>query len=162
VPRTTRVRNTGARRPVVRTLPAEWAGEVQSEAIQPFTDIVSEAASDERVHVIEGGVWPTPIRSGEWFDQTGNRWHIRGSELDAKQARRLLDRSDVHVVHINGPHPTEVISTEREAPSADINHFLKWVRHPGSDRSAPPGSTFRFAEFRDAQDGVMIVVEESC
>lgn len=98
--------------------------------------------------------WPTPIRDKHWVDQRGNRWHIRGGLLAAKQARRLLRRPDVAVLHVYGVNPRQATGPEREALIDRIERFFAGA--------APPMSDFAIAEFRDDRHQVMLIVQESC
>lgn len=122
--------------------------------LETFADIVSEVGSDKPEVDPENGVWPQPINDREWWDLVGDRWHMRGDELDPKRTRRLLKRSDVHVLHCYGTHPTVVTGSERAKLLAQIEEFF--------DGGAPPMSDFRLAEFRNDEGAAMLVVQESC
>lgn len=102
----------------------------------------------------DAGVWPSPIRDGEWFDEAGRRWHVRVPDLDLRQARRLLTRPDARALHCYGMHPTEISSAELEALLARVDDFFHG--------HAPQWSQFRLAEFRDDERATMLVIEEWC
>jgi hypothetical protein len=121
---------------------------------ETFADTLSEVGSDKSEVDPDSGVWPQPISDREWWDPVGNRWHMRGHELDPKRTHHLLKRSDVHVLHCYGMHPTEVTGSEREELLASIEEFF--------NGNAPPMSAFRLAEFRNDEGAAMLVVEESC
>jgi hypothetical protein len=55
--------------------------------------------------------WPTPIRDKNWTDRQGDRWRMRGGLLTAKQARRLLRRPDVAILHVYGLDSRQVTRT---------------------------------------------------
>jgi hypothetical protein len=79
---------------------------------------------------------------------------MRGSLLTARQARRLLSRPDVTVLHIYGLHPRPVTGLERDGLIARIEEFFTGA--------APAMSDFAVAEFRNGQRKVMLVVQEYC
>lgn len=102
----------------------------------------------------DAGVWPSPIRDGEWFDEAGRRWHLRVPALDLRQARRLLTRPDARTLHCYGMHPKEIAGAELEALIARVDEFFQG--------RAPQWSDFRLAEFRDDERVPMLVIEEGC
>jgi len=54
----------------------------------------------------EGGLleWPRPIYDRSWTDpRTGGARRMRGGQLEAKAARRLMRRADLLVLHAYGP-----------------------------------------------------------
>ena len=79
---------------------------------------------------------------------------MRGGPLDAKQARRLMQRPDVHVVRAYELNVTEVLGAERDALLARVEEFF--AGH------APPYSGFDLGDFRDQNHRVMLMVQESC
>jgi hypothetical protein len=79
---------------------------------------------------------------------------MRGGLLTAKQARRLLRRPEVAVLHVYGVSPRQVAGAEREALTVQIEQFFAGA--------APPMNDFAIAEFRDDQRRVLLVVQESC
>ena len=89
----------------------------------------------------DAGVWPSPIRDGEWFDGTGGRWHLLVPGLDLRQGRRLLTRPGARALHCYGMHPKEISGAELEALLARVDDFLRG--------RAPQGSEFWLAEFRN-------------
>jgi hypothetical protein len=112
-------------------------------------DATPHAAADAA-----GRDWPAPIRDRRWTDRHGAQWRMRGGLLTARQARRLLRRPDVIVLHIYGFDPRLVTGLERDALTARIEEFFAGY--------APPMSDFAIAEFRNGQRQVMLVVQESC
>jgi predicted naringenin-chalcone synthase len=79
---------------------------------------------------------------------------MRGGLLAARQARRLLRRPDVTVLHVYGLDPRVVTGLERDALTVRIEEFFVGC--------APPMSDFAIAEFRNGQRQVMLVVQEYC
>jgi len=101
-----------------------------------------------------GETWPRLIHDRQWTDPTGTCWHIRGGALDGRAARKLLKRSDVRVLHVNGSQPRLVDGEEREALMARLEEFFTGKAGPFSD--------FQVGDFREDARHVMAVVEESC
>lgn len=113
--------------------------------------------NDVREHSPEPGSpevgYPTPIPDGQWTDADGTVWHMRGQPLNAKQARRLMERPETTVLHSYLDDPTIVTGPDRTALFGRINQYLAG--------NAPPMAEFTLAEFRDS-GRVMLVVNESC
>jgi hypothetical protein len=96
-----------------------------------------------------------PIRSGEYTDEAGVLWRMRGGELSWARTARLIRDPQVRVVHI---YLTDV----REVAPEDRESFLSTIR-PYVDGPAPDDHTdFTVAEFKDADHSSMVLVEESC
>ena len=68
--------------------------------------------------------WPRPVHDHEWIDSDGTAWRMRGRPLQAKQARRLTRRADVHVVRAYGMDVVEVLGGERDALLTRIEEFF--------------------------------------
>jgi hypothetical protein len=100
--------------------------------------------------------WPQPIQAGNWTDDNGTEWHIRGgrAQLPDRVLRRLLKRTDVRVLHAYGPRPTEVAGSEREALLERVERYFAGT--------AAPQSQFWLAEFRDERRHVLLVIQEAC
>ncbi len=79
---------------------------------------------------------------------------MRGGALTARQARRLLRRSDVAVLHVYGVAARQLTGSDRDALAGRIEQCFSG--------DAPPMSDFAIAEFRDELHRVMMVVQESC
>ena len=99
-------------------------------------------------------VWPRPVYDGAWVDTDGTAWRMRGSALDAKQARRLMRRSDVRVVLAYSLDVDEVLGAERQELLARVEQFLQG--------NAPAYSRFELGDFRDPDHRVMLMIQESC
>ena len=126
-----------------RRRPLEFPAEsAQKGAVQP-------APGDTGWHT-----WPAPIRDKNWIDRQGNRWHVRGGLLTARQARRLFRRPDVAILHLYGLDPRQVTGPERGALIDRIELFFAGA--------APPMTDFAIAEFRNDLRETMLVVQESC
>ena len=101
-----------------------------------------------------GTPWATPIRDGHWTDPEGASWHVRGSVLDERAARKLLRRPGVRVLHVYGPEPRLVDGSDLDSLLTRLDEFLEGKARPHAD--------FRIADFRDDNHNVMAVVEENC
>jgi hypothetical protein len=101
-----------------------------------------------------GGEHPRLLREGVWIAPAGDRWHMRGHELTPKQARRLLKRPGVRVLHVDSPAPHEPEGAELEGLLTRLEEF--WAGE------APPMSDFRLGDFRNSSHEVMLVIQESC
>lgn len=123
---------------------------------KPFADPAGEDAAAHPASTAPAGEgrWPAPIHDKHWIDQQGNRWHMRGGELIARQARRLLRRPDVAVLHVYGVAARQLTGSDRDALARRIEQFFSG--------DTPPMSDFAIAEFRDELHRVMLVVQESC
>ena len=124
---------------------------------------LDSASWDDLIHVSSvyreeqaAGAWPRPIREGQWVDDRGVHWHIRGRSIEpgGPPLRRLLKRTDLRVLHAYGTQPREVEGREREALLERVRRFAAG--------DAPPFSTFWLAEFRNEDRQVMVVIEEAC
>jgi hypothetical protein len=98
--------------------------------------------------------WPRPVRDREWIDADGTAWRMRGGQLHAMQARRLMKRSDVHVVRAYGMEVGEVLGAARDALLARVDDFLAG--------KAPTHTEFKLGDFRDPNHRVVLMVQESC
>ena len=128
----------------------------QPEDSESFADLIRAANSSvsDREHAAEA--WPRPIRDGQWIDDCGIHWHIRGGGIEptGPALRRLLKRTDLRVLHAYGAHPREVSGREREALLERVGRFAAG--------DAPPHSAFWLAEFRNGDRQVMLIIEEAC
>lgn len=98
--------------------------------------------------------YPTPIQDKRWTDAQGTLWHMRGHLLTARQALRLLKRTDVSVLHVCGPDARQVAAAARNALIERTEVFFAG--------NAPPPSDYVIAEFLSEQREVMLVVQEYC
>jgi hypothetical protein len=94
------------------------------------------------------------VHDREWIDPHGTAWRMRGSPLDAKQARRLMRRSDVHVVLAYGMEVAEVLGADRDVLLARVEDFLAG--------KASAHSEFELGDFRDQDHRTVLMVQESC
>lgn len=98
--------------------------------------------------------WPRPVHDREWIDVDGKVWRMRGGPLDARRVRRLMKRPDVHVVRAYELKVDEVQGAERDALLARVEDFFAGT--------APPCSEFELGDFRDQNQRVTLMVQESC
>ncbi|GAA2758445.1 hypothetical protein GCM10009872_38050 [Actinopolymorpha rutila] len=99
-------------------------------------------------------VWPRPVYDRAWVDADGTAWRMRGSALDAKEARKLMRRPDVRVVLAYSRDVDEVVGADREALLARVEGFLQG--------NAPAYSRFEMGDFRDPDRRVLLMIQESC
>jgi hypothetical protein len=100
------------------------------------------------------GVHPRLLRDREWINSTGERWHMRGHELEPKQARRLLKRPGVRVLHVDSPEPHEPRGPELQSLLTRLEGF--WAGE------AAPMNDFVVGDFRNSAHELMLVIQESC
>ena len=118
---------------------------------ETFAEILA-AAPEPRGQEIE---YLQPIRSGEYTDEAGVLWRMRGGELSWARIARLIRDPQVRVVHVYLNDVREVAPETRE-------DFLSTIR-PYVDGPAPDDHTdFTAAEFKDGNHSSMILVEETC
>jgi hypothetical protein len=98
--------------------------------------------------------FPSPLQDKRWTDPHGAQWHRRGDLLTARQARRLLRRPDVSLLHVYGPDARQVTGSDRAVLIGRIEEFFAG--------NAPPRSDYVIAEFRDDQRQVMLIIQEYC
>jgi hypothetical protein len=79
---------------------------------------------------------------------------MRGGQLDAKSARRLMRSPEVLVLHAYGPDVTVLAGHERAVLLERVREFFHG--------NAPKFSVFELGELRDDQRRVMLAVQESC
>ena len=129
----------------------------QGQEPTSFAELVRQARSGSAAKQPKAEPWPQPIQDGQWTDEDGTRWHIRGARGEIPYRallRRLVKLADLRVLHAYGPDPAEVSWPEREALLERVERYLAG--------EAPPHSVFWLAEFRDNDDRVMLVVQEAC
>ncbi|MBM0124537.1 hypothetical protein IMY96_07235 [Pimelobacter simplex] len=97
---------------------------------------------------------PRLLRDREWTDPDGTHWRMRGSELDAKQARRLLRRDGIRVLLVNSPDPEMVAEDDLEDLRGRLEDFWSGCAQPMAD--------FNIGDFRNEEHGVLVVIQESC
>jgi len=98
---------------------------------------------------------PQPLAGKTWTDEHGVTWRRRGQGLlTPKQARKLLSRSDITVMHVYDGAVHEHAGRDREGLAVAIEEY--WAGH------ADPMSSFDLGEFRDDAHHVMVMVVEGC
>jgi len=124
-----------------------------SDHSETFADIVSEVT---KTPPRQTRSWRSgPIGEREWFDEAGNRWHMRGRRLHGKQLRHLLKHPELRLAHCYWGRETIVTGAARDGLIARVRAFLE-------DETSLGGGGFEFAEFRDGEGNRMLMVEESC
>jgi hypothetical protein len=102
--------------------------------------------------------WYQPIRSGEYTDETGARWQLRGGDLPWKRIERLIDDPQVRVLHAYANEIRDVTLDRRDRFMAVIRPYLDGKRGASVDDHAD----FQAGEFKDDQRRSLLVVEETC
>lgn len=114
------------------------------------------AEAEPRMEVGEVVEIPDLLTHRLWTDDDGIEWRRRGEgDLAVKQARRLLAREDVLLMHVflGAAHLHE--GPDREGLVADIEQNL-------TSRNLDPMHTYDFGEFRDDNRRTMLMVVERC
>lgn len=100
------------------------------------------------------GEHPRLLRDREWTDPDGTRWHMRGSQLDPKQARRLLRRDGIRVLLVNSPDPELVSEGDLADHRVRLEEFWSGRAQPMAD--------FVVRDFRNEEHDVLVVIQQSC
>ncbi|ADB29407.1 hypothetical protein Kfla_0283 [Kribbella flavida DSM 17836] len=96
------------------------------------------------------------IADGEYVDEQGACWSMRGGELRWSRIQHLADDPEVRVVHVYLSEVQKVATGEREGLLAKVRPYLQGG--VGLDEH----TDFRVAEFKDDRHRSLLVVEESC
>lgn len=98
---------------------------------------------------------PQLVWKKTWTDADGTVWRARGQELlEPKQARKLLERTDVRLMHIYDGEVHEHTGEFRDGLIAEVAAY--WAG------TADPMGSFEIREFRSQQHEVMVLVQEHC
>lgn len=120
--------------------------------------MVAEAATASPQPVEPPRDWHQPIRSGEYTDDTGARWQLRGGDLSWKSVERLIRDPQVRVLHTYLNEGRDVTLEHRDSFTAMIRPYLD-----GKQGDAVNDHTdFRAAEFLDERRRSLLIVEETC
>jgi hypothetical protein len=101
--------------------------------------------------------WYQPLRSGQYTDESGVHWQMRGGELSWKRIERLIHDPQVRVLHVDQNEIRDVNPEHREGFMAMIRPYLDGERVIADDYT-----DFRAGEFKDDQRRSLLVVEEMC
>ncbi len=104
----------------------------------------------------EGVVWLSPIADGQYVDELGVRWTLRGGTPTVRRVAKLLANPEVTVIHVYADEVGEVSLEEREAFLAKIRPYLKGEQDKGDY------TDFKAGEFKDESHRSLVVIEESC
>lgn len=98
---------------------------------------------------------PQPLAGKDWTDAEGVTWRRRGQgRLSQRQARKLLSRSEVHVMHVHLGAVHEHQGADRDSLISEVEAF--WAG------DVEPMATFDMGEFRDTSHRVMVMIVEGC
>jgi hypothetical protein len=116
---------------------------------KPCSDAEPELRIGEKYEV------PQPLAGKIWTDDQGVTWRRRGQGLlTPKQARKLLARSDVLVMHVYLGAVHEHQGADRAGLTYEIEEY--WAGH------AQPMAYFDVGEFRNDAHHVMLMIVEGC
>ncbi|MEV0799248.1 hypothetical protein AB0I34_16270 [Kribbella sp. NPDC050281] len=101
--------------------------------------------------------WYQPVRSGQYTDESGVRWQMRGGELPWKRIERMIHDPQVRVLHAYQNEIRDVTPEHREEFMAMIRPYLHGKRVVADDHT-----DFRAGEFKDSERRSLLVVEETC
>lgn len=102
--------------------------------------------------------WYQLLISGEYTDETGARWQLRGGDLPWKRIERLIHDPQVRVLHAYANEIHDVTLEHRDRFTAMIRPYLGGKRRAAVDDY----TDFQAGEFRDDQRRSLLVVEETC
>jgi hypothetical protein len=98
---------------------------------------------------------PQPLRHRTWTDRHGVTWRRRGQgTLTPNQARKLLARTDVHVMHVYNGAVHEHVGADRSGLVAEVEQY--WAGH------TQPMASFDIGELRDDAHRIMAMIVENC
>lgn len=107
--------------------------------------------------LLEGATFEVPqlVWAKAWIDVSGAVWRSRGAGLlEPKRARKLLERSDVRVLHVYDGNVHEHMGEDRDGLIAEVSQYWAGL--------ADPMASFDIREFRNAEHGVMVLIQEHC
>lgn len=124
---------------------------------ESFAGVVDEVAAANPAPAGQPVEWCQVIGAGEYADEAGVCWRIRGGELSWKRIERLARDPEVRVVHV---YQNEI----RDVPPEGRPGLLGMIRPylVGTRRRAGDHTDFRAGEFKDDLRRSLLVVEESC
>ncbi|WP_328330367.1 hypothetical protein OHA70_08550 [Kribbella sp. NBC_00382] len=130
----------------------------KAEHGKSFAAIVAEVEASRGA----GGpvvAWSQPVVDGEFTDEGGVRWQLRGDgSMPWKRVEQLLKDPEVRVLRVYANEASDVLPADRESFSAEIKPYLtgKVLREAGD------WTDFLAGEFKDEQHNHLLVVEQSC
>lgn len=90
-----------------------------------------------------------------WTDVSGAAWRAKGDGLlEPTRARRLLERSDVRVLHVYDGYAHEHTGEDRDGLIVEVSRYWAGL--------ADPMASFDIREFRSEELGVMVLIQEHC
>ncbi|WP_157537579.1 hypothetical protein [Nocardioides sp. Root190] len=98
---------------------------------------------------------PQVAHQKTWTDPDGVTWRARGQgPLAPRAARRLFDRPEVRIMHIDGGDAHEHAGRDREGLIAEVTNY--WAAR------ADPMTSFEIREFRNESRAVLVVIQQHC
>jgi hypothetical protein len=129
----------------------------KSDRDETFADMVDEVVTANPEPAGQPIEWYQPVRSGEYMDESGVRWRMRGGELPWKRIERLIHDPRVRVLHADQNEIRDVSTEQGEEFMAMIRPYLN-----GKSVAADDYTDFRAGEFKDDQGRSLLMVEEAC
>lgn len=114
-----------------------------------------QARLPEKV-ISEELVWLSPIGAGEYVDEGGVRWTLRGGTPPVRRVEKLLVDPLVTVIHVYVDAIREVSFEERAEFLAKIRPYLK------GEQTTDDHTDFEAGEFTNGSGQSLVVVEEFC
>lgn len=103
--------------------------------------------------------WCQPVLDGEFTDEAGVLWELRGDDSPPwKRVEKLLRDPRVRVLHFYGGETRDVLPEERESFAAEIGPYLTGKKGPTRDDY----TDYCAGEFKDGQGNLLLTVEQSC
>ncbi|GAA0950618.1 hypothetical protein GCM10009554_50820 [Kribbella koreensis] len=104
--------------------------------------------------------WSQPVLDGEFTDEHGVWWQLRGGDalMPWKRVQQLLGDPEVRVLRVYANEARDVLPEERESFAAEIRPYLTDT----VVRTAGDYTDFLAGEFKDEHHNHLLVVEESC
>jgi hypothetical protein len=124
---------------------------------------IADLSADEPA-LVEAGNVPLrvpPSQSGQWTDEAGTLWRLRGAGpgVGLKRLEHLLTDDAVRVVLLDGPGPpADVPPAKRPALWTRMQPYLRGK----VDRAQNDQAEFVIGEFKDPARRSLVVIEEHC
>ncbi|MFI5711177.1 hypothetical protein [Kribbella sp. NPDC051620] len=132
----------------------------RGERGKSFAAIFAEAEASGSGPSEPSVAWSQPVVDGEFTDEHGVWWQLRGGDelMPWKRVQQLLRDPEVRVLRFYANEARDVLPEERESFAAEIKPYLT------SEIVRPAGdcTDFLAGEFKDEHHNHLLVVEQSC
>ena len=105
---------------------------------------------------------PSPINDGEWTDESGRRWRLRGDgqPIPAKRVLHLLSSEQIRVL-LRSTSDWELRDVD-PAERADLWRRMSPYLRESVDRTGGDHTEFHVGEFKDEERRTTVIIEEFC